>query len=66
VSLNRNGIKDEGIVLLLNALKSNPSVTCFRAESNNFSVTRRTLALIGNLVVYDNNTLQILQLGGGR
>lgn len=54
------------MISLLRALQRNTSVTCFRAESNKFAVTRRMLALVGNLVVYDNNTLQILQLGGGR
>ena len=52
--------------MLLNALKRNRNVTCFRAETNKFNVTRRTLTLIGNLVVYDNNTLEVLQLGGGK
>lgn len=66
VSVSRNGIKEEGIILLLNALKSNKTITTFRAEANKFAVTRRTLALIGNLVVYDNNTLEVLQLGGGK
>jgi len=57
VSINKNSVKDEGIILLLNALKQNTSVTCFRAEANKFAVSRRTLALIGNLLVYENNTL---------
>ena len=60
LTVSRNEIKDEGIIMILNALKTNTTLICFRAEGNKFQATRRLLALIGNLVVYENNCLERL------
>jgi len=66
INVSRNHIKEEGILIMLTALKLNTTITCFKAEGNKFPVSRRLLAFIGNLVVYDNNCLERLQLGGGK
>lgn len=66
LTVSRNDIKDDGIITLLRALKTNATLTCLRAEGNKFNVTRYLLALIGNLVVYENNCIERLQLGGGK
>ena len=60
VVLNKIAMKEQGLVALLAALKMNKKVTKLVAEDNKFGVSRGILALIGNLVAYQNNTLQFL------
>ena len=52
---------------MLNALRvKNRTLTTLIAEQNRFSVSRALLAFIGNLVCFENNTLQRLQLASNR
>ena len=62
--MSQNDIKEEGLVSILLALRENKHLLALKCEENFFGVTRGILALIGNLVTRENNTLQVLQLTG--
>ena len=51
-----------GIVKILEPLKINKSLVKLHAEDNKIIVSRRLLALIGDIAVYHNNTLRELVL----
>ena len=62
--MSQNDIKEEGLVALLVALRENKTLLRLRCEENFFGITRGIMAIIGNLVTRENNTLQVLQLTG--
>ena len=57
LNLDENDIKEEGLVALLGGLRENKHLLQLRCQENQFGVTRGILALIGNLVTRENNTL---------
>ena len=57
LNLNKNDIKEEGLVKILHALKDNKYLLSLKCESNNFGITRGILAMIGNILTQENNTL---------
>lgn len=57
LNLSQNEIKEEGLVSIVTALRENKYLLALKAEENFFGLTRGILALIGNLVTRENNTL---------
>ena len=51
---------------LLNALKHNRNIVSLTARHNNFKLTSRILATIGDLVAYHNKTVKVIDLQGVR
>lgn len=51
---------------MLDALQSNKALRRLTCEQQKYSLSRALMTVVGNLVCYDNNTLEILQLGGNR
>ena len=50
----------------MEALQSNCALRKLVCEGQKYTLSRLLLAVVGNLVCYENNTLEILQLGGNR
>ena len=55
--MNQNEIKEEGLVMIMYSLRENKTLLSLRCEENFFGITRGVMALIGNLVTRENNTL---------
>lgn len=59
-------MREEGFVSILEALQSNKSLHTLICEGQNYQVSRAMLTIIGNLVCYENNSLEVLRVGANR
>ena len=59
---DQNLISTLGIIRILDSLKVNKSLVKLQAENNKMTISRRFLAVVGDLVIYHNKTLRQLIL----
>jgi len=64
IYLDNNEVKEEGVVSVLKSLQYNRSVVKLSCQHNKLVITRNLLALIADLVLYENKGLRVLLLGG--
>lgn len=62
IKVSQNLLTTVGIVKMLEPLKINKRLVKLHGENNKIIISRRLLALIGDMVVYHNNTLRELIL----
>jgi hypothetical protein len=59
-------MREEGLLAVLEALLANKTIKHFVCEGQKYQVSRALLTVVGNLVCFDNNTLEILRLSANK
>ena len=62
MDLSSNQLSEKGILALPRGLKYNQNLVSLVARHNNFKTNSRILATIGDLVVYHNKTVKMIDL----